>query len=364
MPEHEKNDKSKAIIAIVVVLSLVIAGLFFGRKLWKGFFLEESLTRVDEEKPAAEAPQRIPIKIQPPIDYEKNQDLMTQRKAELGLGKGVDMIVKSGETIRVGDTLVSMDEILDKIRLKTGVIEEKSISDQSDTASSPRRIDLSTAIDRLRALEKEYVQLKTGVNSISDPADAAPRRHLEKLSEQVRMYRQYKDVLQKLADAKKMLAGANQGSIAAITRQIEKLTQEKAELEAAILAAAQADRDLNAYGIYIVRSGNNIWNIHFQFLRDYFIHKGVSLSPAADEPGLSGQSSGVGRLLKFSENMVHIYNLREKKIDPDLNLIHPLSKIVVFNLARVFAMLESINFNEVDRIRFDGETLWLPAKNN
>jgi len=44
-------------------------------------------------------------------------------------------------------------------------------------------------------------------------------------------------------------------------------------------------------------------------------------------------------------------------------LIHPLSKIVIFNLARVFAMLDSINFEEVDRIRFDGETLWLPTKN-
>jgi hypothetical protein len=364
MPKHEKNDKSTAIIAIVVVLFLVFAGLFFGRKLWQGDISEELITRSEGEKPAAEAPQKIPIKIQQPIDYEKNPDLMTQRKAELGLGKGVDMIVKPGETIRVGDTLVSMDEILDKIRLKTGAIEEKSISDQSGTASAPRQIDLPTAIDRLRALEKEYAQLKAGVDSISDPTDTAPRRHLEKITEQVRMYRQYKDVLQKLADAEKMLAGANQDSTVATTRQIEKLTQEKAELETAILAAAQADRNLNAYGIYIVRPGNNIWNIHFQFLRDYFIHKGVSLSPAADEPGLGGQSSGVGRLLKFSENMVHIYNLREKKIDPDLNLIHPLSKIVVFNLARVFAMLESINFNEVDRIRFDGETLWLPAKNN
>ncbi len=364
MPEHKKNDKSKAVIAVIGVLALIIAVLFFGPKLWRGNTLNESPETAREEKPALKSSPKITIKNQAPIDYEKNQDLMARRKAELGLDKGVDMIVKPGETIQIGKTLVSMDEILDKIRLKTGAIKEQDLSGQSAIASDHSGIDLPAALNKLGALEKEYIRLKTEVESTPESVDTVTRQRYENLSEKVRTYRQYEDVLQKLDRAKKRLSGADKDQLAVITREINVLNQEKAQLEERILTAIRANQGLNAYGIYVVRPGDNIWNIHFQFLRDYFSHKGVSLSPAADEPGFSGQSSGVGRLLKFSETMVHIYNLREKKIDPDLNLIHPLSKIVIFNLARVFAMLESINFDEVDRIRFDGETLWLPTKND
>ncbi len=363
MPEHKKNDKSKAVIAIVVVAALILAVLFFGPKLWRGNVAKKLPETATKEKPAEKIAPRIAIKSQAPIDYEKSQDMMARRKAELGLDKGVDMIVKPGETIRIGETLVSMDEILDKIRLKTGAIEEKNLSGQSAIASSPPKIDLPAALNKLSKLEKEYNRLKADVESTSQTVDTVTRQRYEKLSEKVRTYQQYEDVIQRLDRAKKRLSGADKDQIDAITREIDALNKEKTELEERILSALRANRDMNAYGIYVVRPEDNIWNIHFQFLRDYFAHKGVNISPAADEPSFSGQSSGVGRLLKFSETMVHIYNLREKKIDPDLNLIHPLSKIVIFNLARVFAMLESINFDEVDRIRFDGETLWLPTKN-
>jgi len=117
----------------------------------------------------------------------------------------------------------------------------------------------------------------------------------------------------------------------------------------------------DAYGIYIVQAGDNIWNIHFQFLKDYFDHRGIALSPLADEPNRRGSSSGIGKLLKFSENMVYIYNVRERKIDVDLNLIHPLSKIVVFKMKQVFTLLDGIDYGRVNRIQFDGETLWIPA---
>jgi hypothetical protein len=116
------------------------------------------------------------------------------------------------------------------------------------------------------------------------------------------------------------------------------------------------------YGIYVVRPGDNVWNIHFAFLKDYFDKKGITLSPRADEPMRRGQSSGVGKLLKFSEKMVYIYNIRERRLSLDLNLIHPLSKIVVFNLGKAFSLLDQINYENVNRIEFDGETLWLPAQ--
>lgn len=115
------------------------------------------------------------------------------------------------------------------------------------------------------------------------------------------------------------------------------------------------------FGIYVVQSEDNIWNIHFKLLKDYFDHKGVVLAPLSDEPLDGGISSGIGKLLKFSENTVNIYNLKERKLDVDLNLILPLSKIVVYNMNQVFSLLDLIDYKNVNSIHFDGETLWIPA---
>ena len=119
---------------------------------------------------------------------------------------------------------------------------------------------------------------------------------------------------------------------------------------------------IKAYGIYVVQPGDNIWNIHFNILKDYYESQGIMVSPRADEPMDKGQSSGVGKILKFSENMVIIYNLLEKKVDVDINLLKPLSKIIVYNMDEVFSLLHDINFDTIDRIQFDGKTIWIPAK--
>ncbi|OGQ93108.1 MAG: hypothetical protein A3J85_03960 [Desulfobacula sp. RIFOXYA12_FULL_46_16] len=119
---------------------------------------------------------------------------------------------------------------------------------------------------------------------------------------------------------------------------------------------------IKAYGIYVVQPGDNIWNIHFNILKDYYESRGIIVSPRADEPMDKGQSSGVGKILKFSETMVIIYNLLEKKVDVDINLLSPLSKIIVYNMDEVFSLLRDINFDTIDRIQFDGKTIWVPAK--
>lgn len=116
-----------------------------------------------------------------------------------------------------------------------------------------------------------------------------------------------------------------------------------------------------SYGIYVVQPGDNIWNIHFRFLSDYFNRQGVSLSPVADEPLQGGLSSGVGKLLKFSENVVYIYNIKDKQFSENLDLIEPHSKIVVYKMDRVFAFLEQVDYEHIDRIRFDGDTLWVTS---
>ena len=125
---------------------------------------------------------------------------------------------------------------------------------------------------------------------------------------------------------------------------------------------ADEKNKLETFGIYIVQSGDNIWNIHFNFMRDYFAYKGVTLSPLAAAPVDGGRSSGVAKLLKFSENTVNIYNIKEHKLDADLNLIFPLTKLVVYNMDQIFALLDLIDYEHVNNIQFDGETLWVSAK--
>jgi len=115
------------------------------------------------------------------------------------------------------------------------------------------------------------------------------------------------------------------------------------------------------YGIYIVQRGDNIWNIHFRFLKDYFSRRNITLSAVADEPVRQGYSSGIGKLLKFSENMVYIYNIIDKQFSENLNLIEPQSKIVIYKMDRVFAFLEQVDYSNINRLRFDGDTLWVPA---
>lgn len=123
-----------------------------------------------------------------------------------------------------------------------------------------------------------------------------------------------------------------------------------------------APERIDEYGIYVVRPGDNIWNIHFNILKEYYGSQGIPVAYDADEPLDTGHSSGVGKILKFSEIMVIIYNLIEEKIVTDIDLIEPMSKIVLYNMNQVFALLSEIRFDQIDQIQFDGRTIWVPVK--
>lgn len=117
---------------------------------------------------------------------------------------------------------------------------------------------------------------------------------------------------------------------------------------------------IKEYGIYVVQPGDNIWNIHFHILKEYYDSRGVAVAQDADEPLKRGKSSGVGKILKFSETMVIIYNLIDEQIVPDINLLAPLSKIVIYNIGEIFGLLTQINYETVNQIHFDGRTIWVP----
>ena len=250
MPKKNVAISNKiAVIIIICAISAAIAAA--------GLFLMQKKLTGPVEKNLSEK-VHVPIKSQTVIDYnklEKDKELqiLTQkRKTKYGVEKSVDIIVKSDESLKIGDSIVPMQEILDKIRIKSGDIIEKDIE-----------------------------------------------------------------------------------------------------------GATLPDGRIRAFGIYVVKPEDNVWNIHFKFLKDYFDHKGVALAPLADEPDRKGFSSGIGKILKFSEKIVTIYNIKERKIAADLNLIYPLSKVVVYNMDRIFALLDRIDYNNANHIQFDGETLWI-----
>ena len=253
MPIKRVKKLNNTTVIIIISVIVVAAGIVV-YLLWEK----------EEQEPAPQkAPEKIRVEVKTPsvIDFsklEKDQELkmlMKKRKAEYKIDKGVDMIVQSDESIKIGESTVPMQTVLDKIRLTSGKIIEKDIA----------------------------------------------------------------------------AAGKDSGG----------QTQE--------------------FGIHVVMAGENIWNIHFQLLKEYFNHKGISLSPAADEPDNRGYSSGVGKLLKFSENIVYIYNIKEKRLDVDINLLQPFSKIVVYNMKQIFTLLDQIDYTHVNRIQFDGDTIWIPS---
>ena len=120
--------------------------------------------------------------------------------------------------------------------------------------------------------------------------------------------------------------------------------------------------NVKEYGIYVVQPGDNIWNIHFNILKEYYyMSREIAVAPDADEPLNRGRSSGVGKILKFSETMVIIYNLIDEQVVDDIDLLEPLSKIVIYNIGQVFALLKQVNYESVDQIHFDGRTIWIPG---
>jgi hypothetical protein len=247
---YVSNNTLKFIVICVIVIAAGATGL--------KFYTKEKSEPVVPKSPEAIT---VPVKSKTVIDYDKLekdrelQRLMQKRKEEYGVGNGLDMILNSDESVKIGDSTVSTEEISEKIRLIKGDFIEKDIKDG------------------------------------------------------------------------RMASGGEK----------------------------------QKYGIHVVRPGDNIWNIHFRLLNDYFGSRGISLSPLADEADIKGYSSGVAKVLKFSENMDYIYNISKGELEDNLDLIHPLSKIVIYNMNEVFAMLDQIDYDKVSNIHFDGETLWIPA---
>ncbi len=117
---------------------------------------------------------------------------------------------------------------------------------------------------------------------------------------------------------------------------------------------------ISAWGVYLVRKGDHLWGVHFHLLSDYLNSKGVKLARHADRPLPNGRSSGVGKILKFAENMVGVYNIKTGAMDENLDLIEPGEKVVVYNLTEIFEQLSKIDPHDLSGIEYDGRVLFFP----
>jgi hypothetical protein len=221
---------------------------------------------------------------------------------------------------------------------------------------------------RFREIEKTLAAVPASPESPEssespEPRDGAALRELAaeraRLRDAVAAIRRYGALGDRIAELESLPEG--ESAPEALRERMAALADRRDRLEGRLMADVLSDEPAPLFGIHVVRPGNNIWNIHFRFLREYFGARDIRIAPGSDRPDERGVSSGVGRILKFSETMVYIYNLRERRMETNLDLIHPRSKIVVFNLSEAFDLLGRIDAENIRGLRFDGETLWIPA---
>ncbi|MFW6373216.1 MAG: PCRF domain-containing protein [Thermodesulfobacteriota bacterium] len=476
-----RSNKTQGVIIVGGFLLVALLGAWW-------FWPQTARVRIPEPPPPpVEPPPPEPAQSDTPTlprprpviryreDHQAVRELMRRRKEELGLDESVDMIVKSDETLKIGDTTIPMKEILNKIRIKKGGVVEEDLTPGAAALNRQRMMDrlhekLAESEKRFWALEEtladptatreaeeleekvaeharlgeivtDYQAYKDTLREIevrkqmleTDDPEQAVRRQLETLNERaasletdlrkgvqaaglapnlepgdteglvkaltqaenryweletalkeaetadspeavtqmiqerarlrdlVAVFQEYKQVREEIEEMQALLDKDSTEMAQAIQDELNTLRMARNDLEDALISRLLPAEGIEIYGVYVVQPGDNIWNIHFEFLKEYFRNRGVRLSPVSDEKTAKGVSSGVGKILKFSEKMVHIFNIRERELESDLDMINPLSKIVVFNMGQAFDLLNQIDYENITEIRFDGENLWVPA---
>lgn len=97
------------------------------------------------------------------------------------------------------------------------------------------------------------------------------------------------------------------------------------------------------YGVRVVRPAENVWSIHYGIFREYMVRRGMEIAPAADRPLPDGRSSGVGRLLKFMEDMVLVYDVEEERMVKNIHVIQPHTVLAFFNISDLFAAFDQLS---------------------
>jgi len=306
-PSWERRKWPWVVLAIAaLVVLLLLFNHYYQWYPWPWRESQDEAAHKIQERAIKPKPSRV-------IDYGKIKDeadtdlgeLIQERKSDFGLDKSVDMVVKSGETIRIGKEVIPLNQILSEIE-----------------AQKKGKKPSMEAFLRRPEIAEEDIRLK----SSSTVSSFGEKLKLPSRSESSKPW-----------DSQKLQTGLP-------TRE-----------------TAPGKRLESYYGIYVVRPGDNLWNIHFAFLQEYLGSRKIVILPDADEP-IGSRSSGVGRILKYAESMVYIFNIKTKQLSDDLNLLEPREKVVIFNLTLLDKILGSLTPEQLKVIRFDGLDLILPEQ--
>ncbi len=126
---------------------------------------------------------RQPTKAPAVIDFDKLgkdkvlQTSMNKRKQAYGIEKGIDMVVKPDETIKVGDAIVPMREIEEQIRLHRGEIVESDIPTQNDRLLTPE--DRKRLSDQINQRERKFAALEQQLKKLATSEKDAKYQAIE-----------------------------------------------------------------------------------------------------------------------------------------------------------------------------------------
>lgn len=292
-------------------------------------------------------------------------DLARARKETYGLEEELAEVLLPDEGALIGGQRISMADILDQIHKRENLIIENNLYDADFPPAEAT--DAATTEKLLRKLAELETRLSEITKLLNDSPDlpASMRKTLEseqqkasRLVDAGKKYSQLSRQLEELSEPAHTLRN-DQSFRTSVHKELREL-QRKLEKELRMQLFPPAS--IEAYGIYLVQPGDNIWQIHYRILRNSFKHQDMILPPQADRPDRDGFSSGVGKILKFAETMAYIYNIQKEALMDDLDRLQPQQQIVIFNMQRIFSMLEQIDINRLNEIIFDGEVLWIPAE--
>jgi len=346
--------------------------------------------------------------------------LMEKRKKQFGIEKSLDMIVRSDEKVQVGDSIAPIQKIADRLQLDQGKIIEDELTDPFHPKVKPiiNQPSANQQTDLLKnssypnaKSEKKASSIKPLQSHLNHPVaqeelikksfpielgkpkpvqKKEPDKQKERIQVVPKIAHENNEPYEKSRKITiKPFKKESEGQMEQIFFDSD-VTHENIEQhvksennypdvyhsnELYSIGNIAPETRLDVYppttprpfedstylGIRVVRPGTNIWDIHFELLKEYFDSRGITLSPLADEPRKSGESSGVGKILKFSEQLVNIYNLESQTFEDNLNVIQPMSVIVIYNMTQIFGILDQIDYSFIDRIEFDGKSLWVPS---
>lgn len=229
------------------------------------------------------------------------------------------------------------------------VASETTTTTAPDTAAATAKTD-SSGITEQRLDDSKVIELAP------DKQDKATAEKMAQRKEQLGLKKGVQGVV---TEEETIKVGQNKVPMSRIAAKIRSSRHQVKE-ESLDGAGPQTNKASILYGVRVVKPGDNLWNIHFNVLREYFAKRGIKLTRKSDEPNARGVSSGIGRILKYAERMVFIYSCRTDTLCQNLNVIHPNDKVVIFNMTEIENVLAKLGKEHIKDVHFDGTNLYAP----